>query len=154
MVDEVKGLKELRRALRKLPKEVQKKVLGSALRKGAVPIQAMAKALVPVGESYSRTLGGKSWDHYAGKTKDSIKIQKEKKKYLLDAARVRIGVDLKRGDEDAAWWWRFVEFGTVKMQAKPFLVPAFESMKFASDKIIRRSILVGIERIQKRLGRL
>ncbi len=153
MADQVGGLRELRRALKQLPKDVRKKVLTSALRSGAKPIQAMAKALVPTGESVSRQLRGASWDHYAGKTRDSIKIASEKKKFLLSAAKVRIGVDIKRGDKDGAWWWRFVEFGTKKQAAKPFLVPAFESMKFASSKIIKSQILKGIDRAQKRLGR-
>lgn len=153
MVDKVKGLKQLKRALKQLPKDVRKRVLTGALRKGAKPIQATAIALVPTGESVSRTLRGADWDHYAGKLKDSIKIASEKKKFLLDAARVRIGVDIKKGDKDGAWYWRFVEFGTSKKAKRPFLVPAFEMMKFAADKIIRKEILRGVDRAQKRLGR-
>jgi HK97 gp10 family phage protein len=43
----------------------------------------------------------------------------------------------KKGDKSQdAYYWKFVEFGTSKMSARPFLRPAFEASKLqAVDRI-------------------
>jgi len=42
---------------------------------------------------------------------------------------------------------RFLEFGTSKMAARPFITQAFESTKEACMQIIREEILSGIEKL-------
>jgi len=41
---------------------------------------------------------------------------------------VRAGKRYRKRDVDA-YYWRFVEFGTAKMAARPFMRPAFEAKK-------------------------
>ena len=154
MVETVKitGLDGVRKALRALPKEIRKRELNKALRPGAKIIQQTAQALAPTGKSFVRNLRKKEWRHTAGTLADSIAIRTEKKKFLLDAARLRIGVLSNRRDARiGAWYWRFVEFGTSKMTAKPFLVPAFELTKFAADKAIKAALLKGVQRQARRV---
>lgn len=149
MVDTVQihGLNEVRRALKRLPKEIRKKELNKALRPGAKLIQATARAMAPRGEGFFRRLRGKEWAHFKGTLANSIQIRTEKKKFLNDAAKLRVGVISSNRDFNiGAWYWRFVEFGTSKMAAKPFLVPAFEISKYAADKLIRTSLLKGVQR--------
>ena len=131
------GLDDVRRALRRLPKEIRDKELQKALRPGARIIANAAKALAPRGEGFYRQFRGKTWVHYKGTLARSIVIRREGKRYLRDAAKLKIGVLHSQRDPNiGAWYWRFVEFGTHKMPAKPFMVPAFESMKYAANKAI------------------
>lgn len=51
------------------------------------------------------------------------------------------------------FYWRFLEFGTAKMPAKPFLRPAFEAMKQAALDEVVSSLGKGIDRIAARLAR-
>lgn len=154
MVDQVKieGMAGVRKALRALPKEIRNRELQKSLRPGARIIQDAAKAMAPRGEGFFRKLRGKPWAHYRGTLANNIAIRAEKKKYKLDAAKLRIGVlhDNKNADI-GAWYWRFVEFGTSKMAARPFLVPAFELTKYAANKAIQRALLKGVERQANRV---
>lgn len=126
------GLDDVRRALRRLPKEIRNKELQKALRPGARIIANAAKALAPRGEGFYRQFRGKK-----GTLAQSIVIRREGKRYLRDAAKLKIGVLHSQRDPNiGAYYWRFVEFGTRKMPAKPFMVPAFESMKYAANKAI------------------
>ena len=149
----IHGLEGVRKALKRLPKEIRKRELNRSLRVGAKVIQATAKTLAPVGEeSFFKTVNNKGWGHYRGTLRNSIVIRSEGKKYLLDAAKIKIGVlsdsrDINKG----AWYWRFVEFGTSRQSGKPFLVPAFESMKYVANDLIKRSLLKGVERQARRV---
>ena len=154
MAEEVKihGLDDVRRALKRLPKEIRKREVQKALRPGAKVIQAMAKQLAPTGEGFLRKIHGNEWLHFKGTLANSIVIRAEKKRFLLDTARLRVGVlSSSRDINIGAWYWRFVEFGTSKMTAKPFLVPAFERTKYVADKLIKKALLQGVERQARRV---
>lgn len=47
-----------------------------------------------------------------------------------------------------AFYWRFIEFGTEKMKARPFLRPAFEAMYGAATETIITELKRGINAIQ------
>lgn len=153
MVDQVRleGLSELRRKLKRLPKQVQKRELNRALRRGGTPVLLLAKMLAPRGISFVRKLRGKQWVHTGGRLQDSIVMRAERKRFLRNTARQRIGVLQKRKADDPAFYWRFVEFGTAKQRAQPFLVPAFEAMKLNAAKTIRRELIRGVERQANKL---
>ena len=162
MVEQVKihGLDGVRKALRALPKDLRKKELDKAIRPAANLIRDAARQLAPRGklsfhrEASKKNSKGKSkrkaWDHKAGDLKEAIIVRTEKKKFLNDAARLRIGVLHDRNDPNVgAWYWRFVEFGTSRRMARPFLVPAFEMMKYIADAEIKKRLLLGVERQAK-----
>ena len=44
-----------------------------------------------------------------------------------------------------AWYWRFVEFGTRKMAARPFLRPALESRRRQAVDAIKQRLTQRIE---------
>lgn len=50
------------------------------------------------------------------------------------------------------YYWKFLEFGTKRMPAKPFLSPAGEAKGPEAAKVIAAEIREGIERIAKRHG--
>lgn len=154
MTEEVKihGLDGVRKALRALPKEIRKRELNRALRAGAKITKQAAQALAPRGEGFFRKLRGKDWAHYRGTLANSIVIRSEKKRFLRDTARLRIGVlSSSRDINVGAFYWRHVEFGTSKMQAQPFLVPAFELTKYAANSAIQKALLKGVQRQAKRV---
>jgi len=150
MVEKVKihGLDEVRRALKRLPKEVAKKELLKSLTPGAALIRKAARSNVPTGkESFSRKLRGKDWEHKPGQLRKSIVVRNEKKKFLVNTAMKRVGVLVDKKDVNrGAWYWRFVEFGTSKMQAQPFLAPAYEANKYKAVELIKQKLLLGVER--------
>lgn len=50
------------------------------------------------------------------------------------------------------YYWKFLEFGTYKMAARPFLSPAGEAKGPEAAKVIAENIREGIDRIAKRHG--
>ena len=149
----VGGLEGVKKALRGLTREAKGKELYKALRPGAKLIQQVAIAKAPQGdESFTTVMkSGKTWNHEAGQLRKSIAIRRETKKYITHQAQLRIGVLKSSRDPNAgAWYWRFVEFGTVKQPAQPFLVPAFESSKYAADGVIKGALLKMVERLAKK----
>jgi HK97 gp10 family phage protein len=49
----------------------------------------------------------------------------------------------------AAFYWRFIEFGTSKMAAKPFMRPAFDSTKQAARQAIRDKLADKLREFQQ-----
>lgn len=54
--------------------------------------------------------------------------------------------------EGTAFYWLFLEFGTEKMAARPFLRPAFESRKEDALNVIVTEMHAGIDRAVRKLG--
>lgn len=149
---EVKGLRELKAALEKLPVELQGKVLAGAVNAGAGAIKKRAIELAPEGVTgnlkraiYQRTLRGLP----PSQARVHISVRKgtarERRRVL---ARYRAGKmsgeDLVKWAKNQAPYAHFVEFGTVNMSARPFMRPAahekageaIEKMKAALKKRI------------------
>lgn len=117
-------------ALNQLPFAIQERVIKGATRKATKVIADEAKRLVPVD---------------TGRLKLSINIAKAKDKdtkinhmkfYVVPKTKMRKtiratidGQSAKIKTADKAYHAHFVEFGTSKMSAKPFLRPAYENTK-------------------------
>jgi len=109
---EPKGLKELTKALKKFPDNIQKNVMVGAIRAGAKPIIKRAKELVPV---------------ESGLLKKSIRVRKRR----VPKGSTEIKFSVHAGGEVKSFGTRayhahLIEFGTSKMSPKPFMRPAFE----------------------------
>jgi HK97 gp10 family phage protein len=63
---------------------------------------------------------------------------------------VRYGRRYRRRGQDA-WYWRFLEFGTSKLAARPFLRPAFDTMKEKAVEAIRDKLAQSIARAAAKL---
>lgn len=138
-VVQVHGLRELREALtRKIPAEMQGKVLQEALSAGARPIVQAAKTLAP-----SRT----------GRLRKAIFSFRDKSGSTptrqVRAIRPRMGKRFQKGNRDA-FYWRFVEFGTAKMAAHPFMRPAFQARAGDALKAIRERLAKAIEKAARK----
>lgn len=121
---EVKGLAELSKKLKELPLKVAKNALRASVNAGAEVIRKDAMNRVPVD---------------TGKLKKSIykKQIREKSNTFQQTFFVgaRNGKKYRATNKDA-YYWRFLEFGTSKMPANPFLRPAFDSRKNDAVKAI------------------
>lgn len=115
----VEGLRELGERMRKLSSDVARKASRSATNAAAQVIKKEAISNAP-----SDT----------GNLKKNIIVRRVKQPDLtsLHVVLVRSGKLTEKqkttGLQDA-FYWRFVEFGTVKMGPRPFMRPAFDEKK-------------------------
>jgi HK97 gp10 family phage protein len=134
----VRGAEQLRANLLAFPKELAAKALGQALAKGAVPFRESAQARAPRG--------------LTGKLAAAIAIARDRKPYFskMDARYV---VFVKYKGEDAAPYWRYVEFGTAHSAPQPYMRPAFETQKENALQIIFQSLSDAVPRIASSLSK-
>ena len=138
----IKGLSELSAALKELPNRIARNALRQSVARGAVVIRDEAKARAPVS-----TTPPAPGDPLPGTLKRSIVIKHDKDRSSLTSQTYVVAVrhgkkyrnQGKKGNRSQdAYYWRWVEFGTVKMAARPFMRPAFEAQKEAAVQEIAR----------------
>jgi HK97 gp10 family phage protein len=121
----VEGLAEMEAFLRTLPDDIARKMLRSSLMGAARPIMRQAQANVQqtFGNSprYTGTLAagivrGRAKTGLAARVDVKLKKPRSKAKATVN------GVKKQSGDDP--FYGRFLEFGTSKMPARPFLKPA------------------------------
>ena len=118
-------VKKVMKALKELPNNIQKNIMVGATRAGAKVVSDEAKTLVPV--KY-------------GRLKKSIGIIKRRSK---NRNIISFSVSPRKGGKNDGFYGRFIELGTSKMSAKPFLRPALEksveeTLKASKDYIAKR----------------
>ena len=118
----VEGFKEMAKKLRELGPRVARKHLRGATAKAATLIRKKARELAPVD---------------TGEMRKDIQIKREKTSgdhvasysvFTRGGKRSRLAGRARNVDKDS-FYWKFVEFGTAKMPAQPFMRPAFEAEK-------------------------
>lgn len=119
----VTGIPEIDKALAELERKAQRKIVSSAMRKAMKIVQAEAKNNAPVD---------------TGELKKSIKVRAGKRR------RGAITIDVRTQDPNHKE--KFLEFGTVKMAARPFMRPAYDTKGEQAKKQAIAEILEGIER--------
>lgn len=136
------GFKELAENLKKLGPRLAKNGLRAATSAGAVLIRNDARNRAPVD---------------TGEMKKDIQVKREREVrggdlvtasysvYTRGGKRSRLAGKARDIDKDS-FYWKFVEFGTAKMPAQPFMRPAFEANKEAAVAAIGEKL---DERIQK-----
>jgi HK97 gp10 family phage protein len=144
---EIKGLKELSDAMRKLPVNVARNGLRRAVSSGAKVIQIEARSRAPVdtGEmrrdimiKRERSTKGEMSAEY------SVFVRSGKKSRLAGK---------KRGVARDSFYWRFIEFGTKHMGKQPFMRPAFEAKKEVAANTIKKTLAEAIEKAATTLSR-
>lgn len=139
---EIQGLKELSQKLNALGQTVAARNLKGAARDAMLPVEQAARARVPVGSEIHKT--------YKGRTVTPGFAQRNvKRASTFSRARgvVRGMVGVAR---EAFYAVAFLERGTSKMPAQPWLVPAFESVQAQVLTRFRKSLEDRIARIAKR----
>ena len=137
-LENVKGLKELRAALLELPKGIARNVLRGAVSAGAAVVRVEAKANAP---QFTGTVA--AGHPPPGTLKKAIyqkqireKSNDKQQTFFVGVRQGKHARQSKKGLLDA-FYGRFIEFGTSKMSAKPFMRPAFESKKDAAVQAIK-----------------
>lgn len=137
----VAGLKELQAALKELPQRIGKNVLRGAVAAGAAVIRKEAQVHAPV-YTGSVTKGHPP----PGTLKRSI-VQKQIQEqsslfrqvfYVSVRQGKKYRTQGKKGDlSQDAYYAARVEWGTVKMSARPFMRPAWEAKKEAAMQALK-----------------
>ena len=127
----IEGLDNLKRKLAEVPKAMRKRVLRNALAAGAREVRDAAKRSAPV-----MTLGTSLNAPYRkpGTVKQAIRVRTSKADRRAGDVGVFVNVrPAKSGQRGAKnpndpFYWRFLEFGTKKMPARPFLQRATSAL--------------------------
>lgn len=127
----ITGLADLEKRLLDFPDKIARKILNGAIRAGAVVIQREARDVAPRSdESHYLGKGIKRVEIQPGSLKKGVRVRKAPRRSKTQPVEYWVYVSKK------LWYWKFVEFGTSKMSAQPFMRPAFEAKKQeALDKI-------------------
>jgi len=153
----IEGLKELQYALNQLPKEIQARPLRSAVSAAAKVIADDVKTQVPVetGTLKSAVYRYRSRrNSTTGRETFFVGIRQGKAKYANTARNRRAGrVGKTYKTQGEAFYWRFLEFGTKKMQARPFLRPAFEANKQKAVEVMKERLSKAIQAQAKKLAK-
>lgn len=123
--------KKLLKALKTLPLNIQRNVMTGSTRAGAKVVSDEAKRLVPV--------------RY-GRLKKSIGIIKRKAKRGMTI----FSISPRRGGKNDGFYGKFIELGTSKMIARPFLRPALE---MSVDEVLIASKKYIDERLPKEVAK-
>lgn len=157
----VAGLQELLKGLQGLPAELEKKAIYAALGGAARIVRDRAIELAPeIDSSHPMVKTGR---RTPGTVKRAIRASRSKinkgqrglyemivrvkplKSKVRNQFKQATGKAGKDNPNDPYYWW-WVEFGTSKMQAKPFLRPAFTQTKSAQLEAMRRRMAMSIAR--------
>lgn len=152
---EVMGLRELNARLMALPAEIGNKPLKAALRKVGRVVQKTAKDKVrrKTGALADNIIVARIRKLPKGEEAVQVTIRARAKKYKDNARNRRTGrVGGAYADVGPLFYARFLEFGTSKMQAYPFLRPAFEQNKSELPGMLRTELSVAIDRYVAKYG--
>jgi len=126
----IEGLRELQAKLQQMAPNVARNGLRAATSAGAALIRDEAKARAPV------DTGEMKRDIQMKRDRESATYRAVYSVYVRAGKKSRLSGKARGVDKDS-YYWRFVEFGTCKMAARPFMRPAFEAQKEAAVEAIR-----------------
>lgn len=152
---EVTGLKELNARLLALPAEIGNKPLKMALRKVGKVVQTAAKARVRrrTGALADNIIVAQVRKLPPGEVAVQVTIRAKAKKYKDNARNRKSGrVGTEYANVGPLFYARFLEFGTSKMPAYPFLRPAFEENKTTLPEMLRTELSQAIDRYVAKHG--
>lgn len=147
-LEHVKGLKELSDALKLLPDRIARNALRGAVSAAAAVVRKEARERAPVS-----TGPLKPGDPAPGTLKRAIFQKQIPELSSLLSQTFYVGVrhgkryrvrGTKGNRSQDAYYWRWVEFGTARMSARPFLRPAFEAQKQAAVQALADYLAVRI----------
>lgn len=139
----VQGLKELSAKLRALGETVAARNLKGAAKDAMLPTELAAKSNIPVGTVAHKTYKGRTVT--PGFAQRSVKRAVTAGRATKNIVRAMVGVA-----REAFYVVAFLERGTSKVPARPWLVPAFESTQGQVLQRFKESLKRRIERAAKR----
>lgn len=131
------GFEQVYKALNELPEKLQKKALREAVKKGGEFLADRMAERAPVRTGNLRE-SVKAFRASFSRSSARIKVGPEvvdKKKALRQRAAGKVVAEVNDG-----YYAKFLEFGTVKMAARPFMRPALDASDEAIVKIIEEAV--------------
>jgi HK97 gp10 family phage protein len=153
----IEGLAELGKALRELPERVARNGLRVSVYAGAKVVRDEARARAPKAQqslgpnqpppgTLKRSVIMKHIPELSSPTRQTFFVTvRHGKKYRKQGKKGNLSQD--------AWYWRFVEFGTRKMRARPFLRPALEAKRREAGQAMKDRLSERIEMEASKLSR-
>ncbi len=153
----IEGLAELGKALRELPERVARNGLRVSVYAGAKVVRDEARARAPKAAqslgpnqpppgTLKRSVIMKHIPELSSLTRQTFFVTvRHGKKYRKQGKKGNLSQD--------AWYWRFVEFGTRKMLARPFLRPALEAKRREAGQAMKDRLSERIEMEASKLSR-
>ena len=141
----VDGLKELQAAINRLGNNLDKKAVKSGLAAAGKVIREEAKAIAK-----SKNL------KKSGALIKNIAIKHERQSKGQYEHEIHVGVrhGKSRGKDNDPYYWWFLEFGTSKITAKPFMAPAFETKKVVAVDSFKEAVSKMVNKMGQNQGRL
>lgn len=161
---EVQGAREIAAAMRELPRRVDRKILNAGLLAGARLVRDEARAIAPVLKNpdprwrpgtlkkaiQAATIAA-SRTPYAGEVIVRVRKLTQARIAKLKRSAAKRGRSVNPIDP---YYWFWVEFGTAKMKAQPFMRPAFEAQKNravdAAMQVFRDKVQLEIQKLGRR----
>jgi HK97 gp10 family phage protein len=150
----LEGFKELADALAKLPRELADKELRNATSRAAATVRnearriAIAKGFNPAGKVVRNIYVGRDRQYDSGVGRMGARYYVTVRSGVRRFKNKKTGQWTKDYSKDA-FYWRFHEFGTKFLTARPFLRPAFDSTMNQSIDAIRKRITLGLSKLAK-----
>jgi len=146
-IAKVEGLRELAQALRSLPVRVASKQLAKPVAQAGAMIRDAARIMAPY---YT---GAVSKGHPPPGTLKKAIILKKKPSgspfiadYIVTVKHGKRYQDVGKQHQNLdAFYWTFVEFGSIHNPKTPFLRPAFEALKNDALRVIVDGLRLGVE---------
>lgn len=150
----LEGIDELKRRLDEASKTIRTKAVRGALRKAGQVISKAAKVAAPVLSVPTKT-------RKPGTVKKAIAVRNSKFARRSGDEGVFIGVRPLRGSRQKTlgkagaknpndpYYWRFIEFGTKKMSARPFLRKSADEHGEMAIKTFMDSVIPQIEKLNR-----
>lgn len=132
----IDGLNKLGKAMQDLGRKTSNRIAVKAMRQGGAIVRETARAKAPIlkekvphrkAGTLKKAIRSRTKIKRNGKTETIIWVKGLSKKQI-GAFKDKSGKSGRANPNDP-YYWRFVEFGTSKMAAKPFMLPAFEHSK-------------------------
>ena len=133
----VAGLRELQEKLRNLAPNLARNGLRAAVSAGAALIRNDARQRAP------KRTGEMARDIQIKRERESTDFHALYSVFVRSGKKSRLAGKGRNVDRDS-YYWRFVEFGTAKMAARPFMRPAFEAKKEEAVLAIRDKLAARI----------
>lgn len=175
---DLRGLDELQKKLKLLPAKLKGKPISFALRKSATVISKAAQhfaseiddpetsekiqANIAVRSSpkfhkatgdYKMRVGVLGGGRASGGLKKNARIALSRRSSVYtDKIESEPSIRESANPGGDTWYWRLLEFGTEKMQAQPFLIPAAKLTGEAALDTFEAELERAIDRAIKRLG--
>lgn len=155
---EIRGLRELRERMLALPKKLDRQVLGGALMEAAQPIRDDARRRAPVLQQFDirrrpgtvqRAIRSQRARPLPGMTATVIiRVKRltgaQVRRFKAQQAAKGLSIVGANNPNDPFYWW-WLEFGTSKMAAQPFMRPAFEANKRFAAGVAKAAIARRVE---------